>query len=265
MLPTPTPRIARGGPTTAARVCAIGAVGVAAWQPVSRPGRLLVFDSCGSSLAFRPRPRVLQVDICDQLCAYLSKWTDEASEPSTSAPAAAAPAPAASNGRALPEGVVLKGKKDDRDDDLERMCGGIGKGKKAGKKAEPVAAPKPRAAERLTHAIDALASFGKIGLMPPHTVVRAPPASQRAAPGPHQLFFSPCAPPFSARALASVLPPPGPALFARPLSPPGSTLTRPLAPSLLASFPSCRRATWPRQRRPCPPRRSATSSSGRLR
>lgn len=111
-----------------------------------------------------------QVDICDQLCAYLSKWTEEAPEASTSAPAAAAPA---ANCRARPEGVVLKGKKDDKDDELERMAGGLGgKGKKAGKKQEAAGPAKPQANARLTHAIDALASFNKIGLLPPTTVVR---------------------------------------------------------------------------------------------
>lgn len=122
------------------------------------------------------------MDICDQLCAYLSKWTEEAPEASTSTPAAAAAAPAA-NSRAVPAGVVLKGKKDSQDDELERMAGGLGKGKKGAKKQEPAAPAKPQANTRLTHAIDALASFNKIGLLPPTTVVRTA-AAQAPAIGP---------------------------------------------------------------------------------
>lgn len=67
---------------------------------------------------------------------------------------------------------MLKGKKGAQDDELERILGGLGKGKKGAKKQELAAPAKPAANTRLTHAMDALSSFNKIGLLPPTTVVR---------------------------------------------------------------------------------------------
>jgi hypothetical protein len=139
------------------------------------------------------------VTICDQLVSYLSAWAPEeasanghaaAAPPTPAAPAAPRRAPQA------PVGAVLVGKKG-QDEELGGQYsvakrGGGGKkggagGSGGGAGAAPAggaaaggSAPPPgssggavksrSASERLTHSLDALASFTRVGLVPPPTV-----------------------------------------------------------------------------------------------
>lgn len=120
--------------------------------------------------------------ICDQLVAYLSAWApEEAAEAGAAAAPAAPPATGPRRAPQAPVGAVLVGKKG-RDEGLGDQYAVAKKGSGGGKKGSaaasdaaggsaPPAAPsgaKARpAGERITHSLDALASFTRVGLAPP--------------------------------------------------------------------------------------------------
>jgi hypothetical protein len=141
-----------------------------------------------------PLPFAEEVLLCDQLSAYLATWVPDA--PTASAPEAAA-APH-SNGHAAPAkraveaptAKMLVSKKNQVDEEMYAVGGKAGKGGKGGKSAaasaaatnagaassaaQPPSVPPPQqqrsANERLSHSLDALASFTKVGMVPPSTV-----------------------------------------------------------------------------------------------
>ena len=118
--------------------------------------------------------------ICDQLVAYLSAWAPEEAEAGAAAAPAAPPPAGPRRAPQAPVGAVLVGKKG-RDEGLGDQYavakkGGGGKkqpqaaAEAAGGSAPPAAAAAAKARpanERITHSLDALASFTRVGLAPP--------------------------------------------------------------------------------------------------
>lgn len=141
-----------------------------------------------------PPPFAEEVLLCDQLCAYLSTWApDAAAAPGATEAATPAAAPH-SNGHVVaakraveaPTAKVLVGKKNQADElsGLYAVSGGkaskqrsgasgaaqSGSGSAGAAPSNAAAPPQRSPSERLTHSMDALASFAKVGLVAPSTV-----------------------------------------------------------------------------------------------
>jgi len=96
-----------------------------------------------------------EIVMCEQLVAYLSKW----SQPMNGTTQEEKAVEEASNGV---QGLTLIGKK--KSDEEVFFVGGKGKKNKKGKGSAEAKKP-----ERLIHGMDSLASFQKVGLVPPQT------------------------------------------------------------------------------------------------
>ena len=128
--------------------------------------------------------------LCDQLSAYLATWVpDAAVAPAAGAPdAGAAPhsngqtvAPPAKRAVEAPTAKMLVSKKNQADEEMYVVGGKAGKGGKGARNGGASAAgpssssapqqpSAPPPTQRLTHSLDALASFTKVSLVPPATV-----------------------------------------------------------------------------------------------